>query len=239
LHRPLGKDDHDDAWPHGAAPASVPANVYHIVPVKEAMRRVPGLQVPGKLAPGFGVYIVPLQYVSAVEMQNTLQPFMSEGTVLRVDEGRNLLLLGGSHQEISSLLNIIATFDVDWMAGMSFGLYPLEYVDAKTLAGELAEVFSDTKSPINGVVRFVPLARLNCLRTELVVLITPHVIRTADESEDVMDDLRRQFQGLRRLLPQWQARGPDGTKKPSIQGKAGAAKSEAEGQPGDEKAAKQ
>ncbi|MFL6600214.1 MAG: type II secretion system secretin GspD [Steroidobacteraceae bacterium] len=152
-------------------------NVYHIVPVKEAMRRVPGLQVPGKLSPGFGVYIVPLQYVSAVEMQSTLQPFMSEGAVLRVDEGRNLLLLGGSHQEISSLLNIIATFDVDWMAGMSFGLYPLEYVDAKTLAGELAEVFSDTKSPINGVVRFVPLARLNSL---MVVTAQPKYLRDVE-----------------------------------------------------------
>lgn len=152
-------------------------NVYHIVPIKEAVRRVPGLQVPGKLSPGFGVYIVPLQYVSAVEMQKTLQPFLPEGGVLRLDEGRNLLLLGGSHQEISTLLNVIATFDVDWLSGMSFGLYPLEYVDAKTLAGELDEVFSDPKSPINGAVRLVPLARLNSL---MVVTAQPKYLKDVE-----------------------------------------------------------
>jgi general secretion pathway protein D len=153
-------------------------NVYHIVPMKEAMRRVPGLQLPEKTGPGFGVYVVPLQYVSADEMQKTLQPFISEGEVLRVDEGRNLLLLGGSHQEISTLLNIIATFDVDWIAGMSFGLYPLEYVDAKTLSGELDEVFSDPKSPIVGVVRFVPLARLNSL---MVVTSQPKYLKDVEQ----------------------------------------------------------
>jgi len=152
-------------------------NVYHIVPMKEAMRRVPGIQVPDKLSHGFGVYVVPLQYVSAVEMQKTLQPFMSEGGVLRVDDGRNLLLVGGTRQEVSTLLNVIATFDVDWMAGMSFGLYPLEYVDAKTLSGELEEVFADEKSPINGVVRFVPLSRLNSL---MVVTAQPKYLKDVE-----------------------------------------------------------
>lgn len=151
--------------------------VYHVVPMKEAMRRVPGLQVPGKLSHGFGVYVVPLQYVSAVEMQKTLQPFMSDAGVLRVDEGRNLLLLGGTHQEVATLLNVIATFDVDWMAGMSFGLYPLDYVDAKTLSAELEEVFADEKSPINGVVRFVPLSRLNSL---MVVTPQPRYLKDVE-----------------------------------------------------------
>ena len=85
-----------------------------------------------------------------------------------MDEARNLLLLAGTSQEVQTLLNVVKTFDVDWLAGMSFALYPLEYVDAKTIAGELAEVFSSARSPIAGVVRFVPLARLNSL-----MVITP------------------------------------------------------------------
>jgi general secretion pathway protein D len=70
----------------------------------------------------------------------------------------------------------------------------------------------------------------NTVRTELIVLITPHVIRTGDETEDAMDDLRREFKGLRRLVPQWQERGADRTQKPSIQGRAGAATGEEEEQ---------
>jgi len=153
-------------------------NVYHVVPMKDAVRQVPGLQLPDKPGPGFGVYVVPLQFVSAADMQKTLQPFTNEGSILRVDEGRNLLLLGGSHREISALLNVIASFDVDWMKGMSFGLYPLEFVDAKTLSGELEEVFADPKSPMNGLVRFVPLARLNSL---MVVTSQPKYLQDAEQ----------------------------------------------------------
>ncbi|MEP7247367.1 MAG: type II secretion system protein GspD, partial [Gammaproteobacteria bacterium] len=41
-------------------------------------------------------------------------------------------------------------------------------------------------------------------RTELIVLMTPHVVRTESESDQVMSDLREQFRGLRKELPVWQ-----------------------------------
>ncbi len=142
--------------------------VYHVVPSKDASRRITRLQSAGHGAKGYGIYVVPLQFVSAPEMEKVLQPFAPDGGILRVDEARNLLLLAGTGQEIETLLSVVRTFDVDWLSGMSFGLYPLEYVDAKTLAGELSEVFEGPRSPIASVVRFVPLARLNAL-----MVITP------------------------------------------------------------------
>jgi general secretion pathway protein D len=142
--------------------------VYHVVPDKDASRRITRLQALGQGAKGYGIYVVPLQFVGAAEMEKVLQPFAPDGGILRVDEARNLLLLAGTGQEIETLLSVVRTFDVDWLAGMSFGLYPLEYVDAKTLAGELSEVFAGPRSPIASVVRFVPLARLNAL-----MVITP------------------------------------------------------------------
>ena len=60
--------------------------------------------------------------------------------------------LPGDLAEIETLLSVVKTFDVDWLAGMSFVLYPLEFVDAKTVAGELSEVFAGPRSPIAGVV---------------------------------------------------------------------------------------
>ena len=101
-------------------------------------------------------------------MEKVLQPFAPEGGIVKVDEARNLLILAGTGQEMATLLSVVKTFDVDWLAGMSFALYPLDYVDAKTLAGELQEVFSAGKSPLAGVVRFVPLPRLNSL-----MVVTP------------------------------------------------------------------
>lgn len=142
--------------------------VYHVVPNKDASRRITRLQSAGQGAKGYGIYVVPLQFISAAEMEKVLQPFAPDGGILRVDEARNLLLLAGTGQEIDTLLSVVKTFDVDWLAGMSFGLYPLEYVDAKTIAGELSEVFAGPRSPIATVVRFVPLTRLNAL-----MVITP------------------------------------------------------------------
>lgn len=165
--RPLARDDVLAALEaalrvHGVV-MIVENGVYHIVPDKDAMRRIPGLQAAGQGARGFGIHIVPLQFISAAEMDRVLQPFAPQGGIVRVDEARNLLLIGGTGQEISTLLNVVRTFDVDWLAGMSFALHPLEYVDAKTLAEELSQVFESARSPIAGVVRFVPITRLNTL----------------------------------------------------------------------------
>jgi general secretion pathway protein D len=38
-------------------------------------------------------------------------------------------------------------------------------------------------------------------RTELIILLTPHVIRSDTESEEVMTDLEREFRGLRSTMP--------------------------------------
>ncbi len=151
---------------------------YHIVPGKEATRRISSLQMPGQGTHGFAIYVVPLQYVGAEDMEKILQPFAPEGGIVRVDEARNLLLLAGTSQELTTLLGVVRTFDVDWLAGMSFGMFPLEYVDAKTLAGELTEVFASAKSPIAGVVRFVPLPRLNS-----IMVITPQAKYLKDVEE--------------------------------------------------------
>ena len=137
--------------------------VMNVVPIKDAAKRISNLRLPGQNSPGFGIYIVPLQYVGVADMEKILQPFAPDSGVLRVDASRNMLLLAGTTQEISTMLNVIATFDVDWLAGMSFAMYPVENVDAKTIATELGNVFSDSKSPISGMVKFVPMTRLNSL----------------------------------------------------------------------------
>jgi general secretion pathway protein D len=142
-------------------------DVYQLLPAKDGPRRIGRLQreVSGQ---GYGVHVISLQYVGAEEMSKILQPFAPDGGILRVDEARNLLLVAGSAVEIATLKEVIGTFDVDWLAGMSFALFPVEYVDVKTLATELSEIFEKAGSPITGVVRLIPLARLNSM-----MVVTP------------------------------------------------------------------
>jgi general secretion pathway protein D len=142
---------------------------YHVVPVRDAPRRVTSFNPSSdRKQAGFSIQIVPLAFTSAVAMEKILQPFAPPGGVMKVDEARNLLLIAGTSQELGTMLDVIQTFDVDWLAGMSYGFFSLNYVDAKTAVTELSEIFADPKSPLAGVVRLVPLTRLNT-----ILAITP------------------------------------------------------------------
>ena len=149
--------------------ALVNANgTYRVVPLKDAPRTVNGIRKPDMRRAGFSVQVVQLDYTTAADMEKVLQPFAPPGSILRTDEGRNLLVLAGTSQELANLMDVIQTFDVDWLKGMSFALIPLKYVDPKTLANELGEIFAAPRSPLAGLVRLVPISRLNS-----VLVVTP------------------------------------------------------------------
>lgn len=112
----------------------------------------------------YGIQVVPLYYVSAAQMAETLRPIAREGGVLHVDEARNVIMLGGTRFELAALLEAIEIFDVNWLSGMSFGLFSLQYADAGTLADELNAILGDGKRGVaGGLVRLVPVERLNAV----------------------------------------------------------------------------
>ena len=47
------------------------------------------------------------------------------------DELRNLLILSGTERELRHLMDTIDMFDIDWMAGMSAGVFTLQNADVK------------------------------------------------------------------------------------------------------------
>ena len=62
------------------------------------------------------------------------------------------------------MLDTIDVFDVDWLAGMSVGLFTPDFVDAKTLAQDLRHIFGDqAKGPLAGLVKMEVIDRLNAL----------------------------------------------------------------------------
>ncbi len=140
---------------------------YKIVPLEKAPRETRELDTGAahlRHAPGFGIQIVPLKFISAVEMQKILEPLAPKGSVLRVDEARNLLILGTTRRDLGTLLEAVEIFDVDWLSGMSFGLFPLQFTEAKTLAEDLRKILrEDEKAPLAGLIRFVPIERLNAI----------------------------------------------------------------------------
>ncbi len=139
--------------------------VYKVLPASEAtsgaIRPRLGKGARGR---GFGVQIVPLEFIAAAEMEKILQPFTTTGSILRVDKARNLLLLAGTRQELGNLLDIVGIFDVDWLAGTSVALVQLKYTEAKDVIEDLEKVFGNqADGPMAGLVRFEPIERLNAV----------------------------------------------------------------------------
>ncbi|MDH3414421.1 MAG: type II secretion system secretin GspD, partial [Gammaproteobacteria bacterium] len=142
-------------------------DLYHVVPRERALLGLASPQLGNTTAPlprGYSVRVVPLRYVSASEMQKILEPFVIAGNIVRVDSRRNLLILAGTGQEMDTLLETIAVFDVDWIAGMSVALFTPDFVDAETLASDLDKVFGDEGNGLlTDLVKLAVIERLNAL----------------------------------------------------------------------------
>ena len=144
---------------------------YHILPVAEADPGQPDPcpQCRQAQAMGYEVRVVPLKYIGALEMAKILEPYVREGAMVRVDPGRSMLFLAGTQEELRNYQQTVEIFDVDWLAGMSVGIYPLHTVDVTSITTELTTIFGmDSESPLAGMFRFVPLERLGS-----VMVITP------------------------------------------------------------------
>jgi len=173
---------------------------YRIMPLADAAQssRSPSIgRYSSSQRVGYGIQVVPLQFASATEIEKILMPFVSEGSTLRVDEARNLLILGGPRFRLEELLATVRTFDVDWLKGMSFAMFRLEYADAATMVDELEQIIGgDSATPLAGIVRLLPIERLNAV---LVITHRPdHIAQVRALIEQF--DLGVEGSGGRRLF---------------------------------------
>ena len=155
-------------------------DVYKVVALDGASPPpVPLLLSPAGAArvPGYGIAAIPLRFVAAGEMAKIIEPFVAQGSILKVDPARNLLLVAGTVEEREALSETVEIFDVDWLAGTSFGLFPLKEATAETVAEELGILFGGTQDPAQqDLIRFVPVERLNAI---LVISLQPQYLKEA------------------------------------------------------------
>ncbi len=117
-----------------------------------------------KLKPGYQIKVVPLKYVGAIDMSEILAPILPPKAVIKVDPARNILMLAGTRDELRKAMELVNTFDVNFVAGMSFGLYSLENTDATNTVAEIKEIFNGgEKNPLTGMLRFISIKNLNSI----------------------------------------------------------------------------
>ena len=136
---------------------------YVILPANQAVagKLVPEMPV-ARPSNGLSARLFPLHYISAIEMKKLLKPFARDNAFLLVDPARNVLSLAGTPDELANYQDTIDTFDVDWLKGMSIGVYGLQRASVGELMPQLQKIFGpDSGMPLAGMVRFLPIERTN------------------------------------------------------------------------------
>ena len=177
--RTAGKIAREDLWPllnqilrnNGIAAVKV-GDVYQILPVAEAKTRA---IIPRSKATkssltekdAFAIEVVPVQHVSADEMVNILQPFVTPGGDVLSYPRANLLVITDLQSNIDRLRELITTFDSDVFHNLKTRVFKVQHGDPDELANEILGLLAPYGvTPTGegaGGVYIVPLTRLNSL----------------------------------------------------------------------------
>jgi general secretion pathway protein D len=175
-------------------------NTYEVVPIANAVRGRVVPQLGGQeraLPSGYSLQVVPLEYISAQEIQTILEPLAPEGSIVRVDTTRNLIVIAGSGPELANMLDTIEMFDVDWMSGLSVGFFSLEYAKVDDVVTQLETLLSDEEAgTLSGLFRFIPVETANAL---LVVSPQPRYLAKMEDWIERLDMAEATGSGARRL----------------------------------------
>ncbi len=82
---------------------------------------------------------------------------------MRADASRDALIVSGTDQSVSDILDDIAIFDVDALRGVSFALLPLANAQAGDVAREVTSLIGAAGGGIAGLVHVTPIDRLNAV----------------------------------------------------------------------------
>ncbi|MBO0755427.1 MAG: type II secretion system secretin GspD, partial [Bradyrhizobiaceae bacterium] len=150
---------------------------YRLIPANDAVGAGNIDSAASQAEPGYGISVVPLQYVSASTLIKLLDSFATKAGTVRADAARNLLLIQGTGTERRAAIETVLSFDVDWMRGQSVGIYPIQNSNPEPMIAELEKIMDSGENGLgHDVVKFVPVARMNAI---LVVTRKPALLQTA------------------------------------------------------------
>src|SRR5438270_2579415 len=149
---------------------------YIILPAAEAVGSG-GVDAAARGEPGFGVTVIPLQFVSATTLGKLLDSFAVKAGSVRVDTSRNLVLIQGSGPDRRNAAETVPSFDADWMRGQSVGIYPVRNSTPEPVMSELERIMDSGEGGLSqALVKLQPIARLNAI---MVITSKPALLKTA------------------------------------------------------------
>ena len=126
----------------------------------------------GGAEPGYGLTVIPLQYVSGETLVKLLEGFESRPGTIRSDPSGKILLVLGTGTERQTALDTVRNFDVDWLGGQSVGIYPVYNGAPATMVTEFEKIMDSGETGLgHNLVKFQAIERQNSV---LVVASKPN-----------------------------------------------------------------
>ena len=120
-----------------------------------------------------GTRVVRLNHITSTEMAAILEPYAGDG-ILSIDKDRNALVLSGSSSEFRSWLETIRTFDVDWLAGKSVGVFKIDSIGAAKMIEGLRAIMKNENTEASAATFTV----IEANNSVLAIAKTPEILRS-------------------------------------------------------------
>ena len=120
-----------------------PGGAIKVVPIREAkessIETVPGRQRPPN-RDRFVTRLIPLNYIDAESIVNTLKPLVSKDAAMAAYSPTNTVILTESASNIRRLIAILESIDIETYKE-ELAVINIEYADAATLAEQVSEIY--------------------------------------------------------------------------------------------------
>ncbi|MEM6407171.1 MAG: type II secretion system secretin GspD [Pseudomonadota bacterium] len=122
---------------------------------------------------GYSIRVIPLRHIGAQEMATILQPFAGSG-IVGIDAQRNIVVLAGTSADQRAWQDTVNSFDVNWLANRSVGIFPIRGRSAQSIVSGL-ELLVETEEEFEPIVAFEVIPENNSI---LAIAKTPEALKS-------------------------------------------------------------
>lgn len=136
---------------------------FKIVALQEVLDGEMGKADLGRqVSDGYGVNAIPLRYVNPATLMELVDSFVARSGSVRASKVGNMILIRGPAEERRALVDVVLSFDVDWMKTQTASIAILENGRPDDVAKKVEAVFADdTAAAGPNALKIIPVPRIN------------------------------------------------------------------------------
>ena len=117
---------------------------YKILPLTKAKNYSlkPELYSARNIKPGYRMVIVPVNYVNPDDLKSILESVAPGAGHLKIDKERQAVVITGTEQEISNVVDAVQIFDVSWLEKKSIAVLPVVNTQASIIKKEITKILT-------------------------------------------------------------------------------------------------